>query len=63
MEDNVMTTTEAVKYLKTSKKTFLGLVHEGKIRGNRFGKGYRFLKDELDNYLRREPEDLKVTSR
>ncbi len=56
MENNVMTTTEAVKYLKTSKKTFLKLVHEGRIKGNRFGNSYRFLQEELDNYLRGETE-------
>jgi len=63
MENNVMTTTEAVKYLKTSKKTFLKLVHEGRIKGNRFGKGYRFLQEELDNYLRGEADEPKAAAR
>jgi len=63
MENNVMTTTEAVRYLKTSKKTFLKLVHEGRIKGNRFGKGYRFLQDELDKYLRCETDESKAVTR
>lgn len=58
-ENEVMTTTEAVKYLKTTKGTFLKLVHEGKIRGNKFGNGYRFLKKELDKYLLCEFEEKK----
>ncbi len=52
--DKILTTDEASKYLKTTKKALLKLVHEGKIKGNKLGRGYRFLREELENYLRCE---------
>ncbi len=52
--EKVMTTDEAVKYLKTTKKTFLKLVHEGKIKGNKIGRAYRFLREDLDKLIRGE---------
>lgn len=53
---NVMTTTEAMSYLKVSRKTLLKLVHLGKIPARKVGKDYRYLKEEIDNYLRGERE-------
>jgi len=50
--EKIMTTDEAANYLKTTKKTFLKMVHEGKIIGNKVGRGYRFLREDLDNYIR-----------
>jgi len=49
--DEVLTATEAVKYLKTSKKSLFRLVEEGKVRGTKLGSHYRFLKRELDRFL------------
>ncbi len=50
--NNVMTTSEVMKYLKVSRKTVLKLVHEGKIAAQKVGKDFRYLKSELDNFLR-----------
>jgi excisionase family DNA binding protein len=50
--EEVLTSNEAIKYLKTSKKTLFKMVQEGKIKGNKLGRNYRFLKEELDNFLR-----------
>lgn len=50
--EEVLTSNEAIKYLKTSKKTLFKMVQEGRIRGNKLGRNYRFLKDELDKFLR-----------
>ncbi len=50
--ERVMTTTEAMKYLRVTRKTILKLVREGKIKANKVGKDYRYLKSEIDNYLR-----------
>ncbi len=55
--EEVMTTTEAVKYLKTTKKTLLRLVQEGRIKGNRLGRDYRFLKSEIDKLLKGETDN------
>jgi len=51
-EAQVMTTTEAMEYLRITRKTLLQLVREGRIKANKVGKDYRYLKSEIDNYLR-----------
>jgi excisionase family DNA binding protein len=50
----VLTTKEAIKYLRISKPTFLKYVKQGKIRAVKAGKGWRVLKPELDRFLRGE---------
>ncbi|MBI2091428.1 MAG: helix-turn-helix domain-containing protein [Deltaproteobacteria bacterium] len=50
--NNVMTTSEVMKYLKVSRKTVLKLVHEGKIPAQKVGKDFRYLKSEIDAFLR-----------
>ncbi len=52
----VMTTSEAIKYLKISRKTLLKLVHEDKIPARKLGKDYRYLKSEIDKFLRGKKE-------
>lgn len=49
---DIMTTSEVMKYLKISRKTVLKLVHEGKIPAQKVGKDFRYLKSEIDAYLR-----------
>lgn len=49
---DVMTTSEVMKYLKVSRKTVLKLVHEGKIAAQKVGKDFRYLKSEIDAFLR-----------
>ena len=58
-DDKVMTTTEVMAYLRVTRKTLLKLVREGRIKANKVGKDYRYLKSEIDNYLRGQisPED------
>jgi excisionase family DNA binding protein len=51
LTSEVLTSNEAIKYLKTSKKTLFKMVEEGKIRANKLGRNYRFLKRELDRFL------------
>ena len=50
--NNILTATEAAKYLKVTKKTLLKLIKEGKIRALRVGKVYRIIKEELKQDLR-----------
>lgn len=48
----IMTTSEAMQYLRVSRKTLLKLVHEGKIPAQKVGKDFRYLKSEIDRFLR-----------
>lgn len=50
----VMTTSEVMEYLKVSRKTLLKLVHQGRIPARKVGKDYRYLKSEIDKYLKGE---------
>ncbi|MGA1864354.1 MAG: helix-turn-helix domain-containing protein [bacterium] len=48
----VMTTEEACDYLRTTKTTLFKMVHEGLIPAAKVGNAYRFLKSELEDFLR-----------
>lgn len=53
-KDMVLTTDEAIKYLKISKPTFLKYIRLGRIRAIKAGKGWRILQSELNRFLRGE---------
>jgi excisionase family DNA binding protein len=53
-KDTVLTTKQAIKYLKISKPTFLKYCREGKIKAIKAGKGWKVLQSELDRFLRGE---------
>ncbi len=50
--DVVLTTDEAIEYLKISKPTFLKYIRLGRIRAIKAGKGWRILQSELNRFLR-----------
>jgi excisionase family DNA binding protein len=50
--DVVLTTEEAIEYLKISKPTFLKYIRLGKIRAIKAGKGWRILLSELNRFLK-----------
>jgi excisionase family DNA binding protein len=52
--DAVLTTDEAMEYLKISKPTFLKYIHIGRIKAIKAGKGWRILQSELNRFLRGE---------
>ncbi len=52
--DLVLTTGEAIDYLKISKPTFLKYIRLGRIRATKAGKGWRILQSELNRFLRGE---------
>jgi len=52
--DLVLTTDEAIEYLKISKPTFLKYIHHGKIKAVKAGKGWKVLESELNRFLRGE---------
>ena len=53
-KDIVLTTDEAIDYLKISKPTFLKYIRLGRIRATKAGKGWRVLQSELNRFLRGE---------
>lgn len=52
--DLVLTTDEAIEYLKISKPTFLKYIHHGKIKAVKAGKGWKVLESKLNRFLRGE---------
>ena len=52
--DDVLTTDEAIQYLKISKPTFLKYIRIGRIRAIKAGKGWRVLQSELNRFLKGE---------
>lgn len=52
--ENVLTTDEAIQYLKISKPTFLKYIRIGRIRAIKAGKGWRVLQSELNRFLKGE---------
>jgi excisionase family DNA binding protein len=52
--DVVLTTDEAIEYLKISKPTFLKYIRQGRINAIKAGKGWRILQSELNRFLRGE---------
>lgn len=50
--EKVLTTDEAIQYLKISKPTFLKYIHLGRIKAIKVGKGWRILESELHRFLR-----------
>ncbi len=53
-KDMVLTTEEAIEYLKISKPTFLKYIRLGRIRATKAGKGWRILLSELNRFLKGE---------
>ena len=54
--DNVLTTDEAIEYLKISKPTFLKYIRLGRIKAIKAGKGWRILQSELYRFLKGDEE-------
>ena len=51
-QDIVLTTNEAVSYLRICRPTFLKYIHSGRIRAVKAGKGWRVFQSELNRFLR-----------
>ncbi len=57
-KDLVLTTDEAIEYLKISKPTFLKYIHLGRIKAIKAGKGWRILQSELYRFLKGDEKTL-----
>jgi excisionase family DNA binding protein len=53
-KEEVLTTEEAIQYLKISKPTFLKYIRLGRIKAIKAGKGWRVLQSELNRFLKGE---------
>ena len=51
-KDVVLTTNEAIKYLKISKPTFLKYIRLGRIKAVKAGNGWRVHQSELYRFLK-----------
>ncbi len=58
-KDAVLTTEEAIQYLKISKPTFLKYIRLGRIKAIKAGKGWRILQSELYRFLKGEIKSWK----
>ena len=52
----ILTAKELAKYLKLTEVTIYKYVKEGKIPARRIGSRWRFDKNQIDEFLRREEE-------
>jgi len=50
--DAILTTNEAMQYLKISKPTLLKQVRLGKVKATKVGREWRFLQSELYRFLK-----------
>jgi excisionase family DNA binding protein len=51
-KDVVLTTREAIRYLKISKPTYLRYIHLGRIMAVKAGNGWRVHQSELHRFLK-----------
>jgi excisionase family DNA binding protein len=51
-KDEVLTTDEAIQYLKISRPTYFKCIHLGKINAIKVGSGWRILQSELNRFLK-----------
>jgi excisionase family DNA binding protein len=58
-KNRVLTTDEAIEYLRISKPTFLKYIHEGRIRAIKAGNGWRILHSELLRFLKGQTERIE----
>ena len=47
----VLDTSEACRYLRISRPTFLKCIAAGKIRAKKIGRGWKVLETELERYM------------
>jgi len=58
-KDGVLTTDEAIEYLKISKPTYLKYIREGRIKAIKAGNGWRVLHSELIRFLKGKGRQMR----
>ena len=51
MNEDILNLNEAAKFLKTSKPTFYRWLAQGKVKGFKMGRKWRFYKSDLLNFM------------
>ena len=54
--DDIMTVKELADYLKIAEKTAYRFASEGKVQGFKVGSAWRFKKEEIDSWIKRQSE-------
>ena len=54
--DDIMTVKELADYLKIAEKTAYRFASEGKVQGFKVGSAWRFKKEEIDAWIKRQSE-------
>jgi len=57
--DEIMSMDELAEYLKISKSTLYKLAQDDKLPGTKIGKRWRFHKDAVDAWVKRDPGQSK----
>lgn len=55
--DDIMTVKELADYLKIAEKTAYRFASEGKVPGFKVGSAWRFKKEEIDAWIKRQSEE------
>lgn len=63
MKQELLTTNEVIEILRITRPTLLKLIKDGSLKATKIGHNYRILKEDLDKFIRGEPEELKAVSR
>jgi excisionase family DNA binding protein len=53
-KDTVLSTAEAINYLRISRPTYLKYIRQGRIKAVKAGSGWKVLLSELNRFLRGE---------
>jgi excisionase family DNA binding protein len=61
--EEILTTEEAIKYLKITKKTLFKMVKEGRVRAMKAGNAFRFKKSDLEEDLMVNANGAKAATR
>ena len=60
--DELLSMDQAIEILKTSRPTFYRWLREGKIRGMKLGRQWRFYRDDVERFLRGEEPRIEPPS-
>ncbi len=57
VSDEVLTTAETCRYLKVAPRTLYRYIKEKRVPAFKLGKDWRFVKSELDQWLRKKSRE------
>lgn len=63
MNDEILTIREVSELLKINEKTTYRLAAEGKLPGFKVGGSWRFERQEISNWIKRQTEEMRQASK